>query len=152
MLSRNCDASTSLYTILRSLSLRPFTLKCIDTSLNLATCAAISSLMFSFKRHLSAVLGGGAARRPAWAKSITGRTIAKISANSQRSVFIGKILAAWGHSAGGHEKSTTEARRHGEKQVRTSRLIIHGPDVSWGCRFVANRREHANHCQKICWT
>src|SRR6476646_3846950 len=87
----------------------------METSLNLFTCAAISSLMFSFKRHLSAVLGGGAALRPAWANSVPGRTIAKKSANRQRSVFIAKILAAWGHSAGGREKSTTEARRHGEE-------------------------------------
>src|SRR5579859_305643 len=64
----------------------------METSLNLFTCAAISSFTFSFKRHLSAVLGGGAARRPAWAKSVPGSTIAKISANRQRSVFIGTIL------------------------------------------------------------
>src|ERR1051325_3900348 len=94
MLSRNCDASTSLYTILRSLSVRPLTLNGMETSLNLLTCAAISSLMFSFKRHLSAVLGGGAARRPAWANNVAGRTIANKSANSQHPVFIGMILAA----------------------------------------------------------
>src|ERR1044071_2937595 len=92
----------------------------METSLNLLTCAAISSLMFSFKRHLSAVLGGGAARRPAWANSVPGRTIANKSANNQRSVFIGKILAAWvtwSIRLGMGGKSTTEARRHGEKQV-----------------------------------
>jgi hypothetical protein len=48
--------------------------------------------MFSFKRHLSAVLGGGAARRPAWANSVPGSTIAKKSANNQRSVFMDSIL------------------------------------------------------------
>src|SRR6185312_15539703 len=66
----------------------------METSLNLLTCAAISSLMFSFRRHLSAVLGGGAARRPAWANSVPGRIIAKISGNSRSPVFIAKILAA----------------------------------------------------------
>ena len=73
------------------------TLKGIDTSLNFATCAAISSLTFSFRRHLSAVLGGGAARRPAWANVVPEAVItnaAKSETKSQRLVCMVLILAA----------------------------------------------------------
>src|SRR5579859_1459112 len=88
MLSRYCAASTSLETILRSASLKPLTLKGIDTNLNLATWAAMSSLMLSLSRHLSAVLGGGAARRPACAIMVPEAAARR----STRSLFMGKIL------------------------------------------------------------
>src|SRR5215472_7944821 len=74
-----------------SWTFNPFTLKGMETSLNLATCAAMSSLMFSCSRHLSAALGGGAARRPAWACMMP----ETVTSNKRtRSFFMGLILAA----------------------------------------------------------
>src|SRR5262249_44056877 len=93
------------------------TLKGMETSLNLATWPAISSLMFSRSRHLSAVLGGGAARRPAWDQVVP--EIAAINAKtvSQSLVFMTSILAAcvWRPWSSGKQKihhGGTETRRN----------------------------------------
>src|SRR5215472_13934143 len=92
MISRNFEASTSLYTIFCSCSLRPLTLKGMETNLNLATWAAMSSLMFSRSRHLSAFLGGGAARRPACANTRLEAEIINKRTGSQGWIFMDLIL------------------------------------------------------------
>src|SRR5262249_39961527 len=52
----------------------------------------MSSFMFSRSRHLSAVLGGGAARRPAWACMGPEAVVINIRTGSQRWIFMKLIL------------------------------------------------------------